>query len=90
MLHKSLCHGQAVSLSIVYPIVTVFCSYVLDTNTRNAALPGFTLGPSKSTSGNAKADKLNAPENKTLGDGNPLLTHRLSERSVLRELLRTR
>ena len=84
---------NSISLSIVYPIVTVYCSYVLDTNTRscvavgavdtlteglltevrNAALPGLTLRPLKSIPHNAKADKSNAPENRTLGDGNPLL-----------------
>ena len=49
------------------------------TEVRNAALPGLTLRPLKSIPGNAKADKSNAPENRTLGDGNPLLTCRLSE-----------
>ena len=33
MLHAPLCHGQYFFLVFVYPIVTVFSSYVLDTNT---------------------------------------------------------
>ena len=34
MLHAPLCHGLYFFLISVYPIVTVFSSHVLDTNTR--------------------------------------------------------
>ena len=33
MLHALLCHGLHLFLVFVYPIVTVFSSQVLDTNT---------------------------------------------------------
>ena len=48
MLHAPLCHGLYLCLVFVYPIVTVFSSQVLDTNTDSCvasnALYTLTLG----------------------------------------------